>query len=434
MTDSLADLLKQLDDAATSSPEEAVRNRFLTVLDGLERMFRAGVDGLRTEVLPRLIERAAKLSSRVRMAPLHWTKLFVIDGFPAEGLGLFSAMSFSPLLAKHHHASDLEAWLAWLSRLPADAPALEGLDLRFRTEGPFTAFDTNVHHYLEEHLGAMLGSPVCRALRVLDLSLDEFQSDLDQAAQEETDGRFVTVAMVAKMMQASTLEVLNLYGHPTPGQAVGYLDEVCRERLSRLRVLDLGGAFPIGDRDVMPAWAVQGRPPPLSWDEAVEIMRSKSVDDGCELLGGADWGFSVTEARLEWLRGAGVDEQFVQFFGELLGEAPPIEVKLGDLPLRQLYLDLNSSSAVILLRSAYEDLDGAALGELWRVYPHDFDALRLTEKGIRYLVERTGLTELVLSNEQEPLTQTIASRPELTIRFGRAPLRRAADWFEHFAP
>jgi hypothetical protein len=216
------------------------------------------------ELIPGALAEVASWPARFRVLPPFFCK-HVLAGKFLGLLRLAKVLSLSEVTWSDPSADYLRGPAKWkeverlralvpevLSRVPPDA-RLERLTISF--DSPWLARQ-GIRSYnrdfffwpSEEVLAALLGSPLCSELRVLNLSAGAMQHDIHQPEQDDDMGRSLDLAAVVKLLRCDTLEVLSLFGHGK-SRRVGFATPKEWKRLATLRSLDLGGGFPFTDED-----------------------------------------------------------------------------------------------------------------------------------------------------------------------------------------
>lgn len=257
---------------------KATRETFLSICAQVEQAATLDKDACVSELIPYASEALKKWPSAIKMAPMLWINKLTLEALPLEVLHLCSSLSFLAAQTEDYYRSEhAHRLFAWLEALPEDAPALEGLsfgrgdvmcqalvraveqepDARFHPKGPPQSNGTLKHLSViglmicdmeSEQIELLLGSPLCRQLRVLDASWDAVHKFVND--QDLLNGRGLTLDGVAWMTSSDRLEVLDLHGQLTTHTAVASKESMSPEELSclkRLKALNLGGGYHIGD-------------------------------------------------------------------------------------------------------------------------------------------------------------------------------------------
>lgn len=252
-----------------------VRDAFKVLCQHLEQAFLHDSERCEGELIPALADAVEAWPSRLRAAPLLWINRLICGALPTSALHLTSALVLTPAMTEHHLSDrHYPALIFYLSHLPPDVPALEGLSIsmdeplcealkaaiqaepaeRFHPES--LELDETFHRDPGDpaHLKALLGSPLARNLRMLDASWVPTPHDFWWTYQGFLDGRGLTLGDVAEAIVSERLEILDLHGQArSPRDPLGRQtwSEKLTKRLACLTHLDLGGGHPIGDTAVL---------------------------------------------------------------------------------------------------------------------------------------------------------------------------------------
>ena len=256
------------------SAQPPSRQAFLDVCMFLE--LASSLDSPRTvtQIIPYLSGALRAWPSSLRMAPWLWIVRLIRGALPIEALHVTSALSLTAAMSGHHLEDPLYTKLIrWLRAYPKDGPALEGVSMSFRSlvetalrQAMLAEPDASFHptqwsysdsilvestyHIKAEDLPLILGSPLMRQLRVLDLSWDPPYEDPSTRRRDVLDGRGLTLGRVAQQLVTTQLEVLDLWGQCTSTrQQLGPRGRP--QALASLRQLRLGGGHPLGDPAVL---------------------------------------------------------------------------------------------------------------------------------------------------------------------------------------
>lgn len=256
------------------------------------------VEALGAQDVDRCIEsiaaRAQTWPARVRMAPMLWINRLVDGLLPYRALELVSSLSltaalYGPRSPEHSTAMALpgmryrSAVLAWLEKMPAQVRPLEGVSLSFRSahlqaieRAVGCESDARVHpgpmvkwrhdHLREPLLAAVLEAPICRALRVFDVSVDAKFSDdvyvpdvrgsapnmdlIEERCEWAMQGG-CSLGEVVSRLPSGHLESLDLHGVAHgDGHLFQQMPEKLGKSLKRLRYLNVGGGIPLAMTEV----------------------------------------------------------------------------------------------------------------------------------------------------------------------------------------
>ncbi|MCA9657166.1 MAG: hypothetical protein KC486_02375 [Myxococcales bacterium] len=256
--------------AASRAPSRAA---FLKICRLVEEAALVDDAQTREELIPRLREAIEAWPPRLRMAPWLWINRLVLGALPVEALHLASALSLTAAMAAHYlNTPNYPLLLRWLADYPTDGPTVEGISMSFSddvaealrnateaepqaryhpTPGHEGSLDLDeIFHYDDDHLPVLLGSPLLRDVRVLDVSWQPTSRDFDWDYQGILDGRGLTLGDVAQHLSSDRLEVLDLRGQcrsPRSQLSRRSLAKAHKQRLHGLKVLNHGGGHPLGD-------------------------------------------------------------------------------------------------------------------------------------------------------------------------------------------
>lgn len=247
---------------------EPSREAWLDVCAYLE-----ATDGEAAEALTAISAQLERWPSSLRAAPLHWIFGLVDGSIAMAKLGVCSSLSLAPVCYPDKQKPmstalrpEYEQLQEWVQGLDETAPALEGIHIGLR-QSHREAIAANVptektgefewqgRHYEDELVEALLGSPLARELRVLDLSLDEPRDSNTAGSQETLDGRFVGLNDLGTWLSApAKLEVIDLHGHYSSSGRFGRWPDMPggpkKPVFLGLRAANLAGGHPYNTADV----------------------------------------------------------------------------------------------------------------------------------------------------------------------------------------
>lgn len=263
-----AEYFAQAREMAQAAPS---RDTFLSICQVVEQAVSLDMAASREELLPYLSDHLGRWPSRLRMAPLLWINRLIDEALPVEALSIVSGLSLTAALVKDYWNEPTSKLYAWLENLPEDAPALEGLTLsrgqrtvkllkqaiekesdpRFHPAASIEYLDVEDVWYWdfdEDHISHLLGSPLTRHLKVLDVSWDAIHKLLDN--DEMGQGRHMTLGAVGYRCNSDRLESLDLHGQSVSGfDPVSIYDDDDKKAIARLKRLNLAGnALPVGKK------------------------------------------------------------------------------------------------------------------------------------------------------------------------------------------
>ena len=262
----VVDAAKRKKTLARSLDQKPTRASWLKLCAELEGAARAG-DGSLAGLLSAVEATLSRWPARVRMAPLPWGVGFVTGVLPMDLLRVCSALSLAPLIygsandSNNTHYADL---LTWIRALPADTPAPLGLHLGLRethlkaidaacdgADGDLQplAFVEECKHLDTDDMKALLKSPLCRNLEVLDLSMDIPNEDIYGGSQDTLFGRWVRLGEVVKALpNPEKLVSLDIHGS---GSSTGEINRTSwrGEKTPNLKALNVGGSHPVNTKD-----------------------------------------------------------------------------------------------------------------------------------------------------------------------------------------
>ena len=279
----------QLAQARAILTQEPDRKVFLSLCTIVEKSFRA--DSTKTEevLLPYLLEYVKEWPAKLRQAPLLWINKLAMGLLPPKALSLTSALCLGPALTHDYRENKLYPHvIEWFRQLDESTPQLEGLSFSLRTAlihalrkemaldthkscHPSVQSDRFYKHEefarsgfgrtdaltTNEDFDLILSSPLCRSLRVLDLSLDAFEGDeRNRLAVRLPEDDTFKINTIAKVLTSEELEVLDCQGNIHNDCGVAFSDSYVNfysdklERLSALKQLNVGGGVRLGDKQL----------------------------------------------------------------------------------------------------------------------------------------------------------------------------------------
>lgn len=262
------------------------RDRFLELCLGVEYLVRAEYPGC-LQIVEILAARVRLWPSSYRCAPHHWILLLVAGVLPPAVLSLADGLSIAAALQMRPGSSPWYPLLIdWCERYPADGPTVSGLVCSFRAEAQQALYsalsclgasapprsDNNLR-WLDFDAERVIASTLFRDVRIVDFSLDRLPVDCQPDAVGDHEGRGLCLLNILAALKRTRIEVLNLYGQTTPDAAIELFNDsrplfdktvnypksgdALNEAEDKfafafsdlaLRVLNLGGAWPIGER------------------------------------------------------------------------------------------------------------------------------------------------------------------------------------------